>query len=436
MGIGQSALVIGLTGPFGSGCSTSAEILAKRMQFNSFKLSDVIRREWEKGHPGVLPKRKDLQQLGDRLRQPPAHTAVLAQKSLDFIENDATATHDRIVLDGIRNVGEIEYLRQRFGHRFFVFALECPPSERWERLKPEYEKRGETEEDFNADDKRDKDEEVAWGQQVQLCVDRSDVLIINDDEVTQVKLRKKLLQYVRLVTGEEPRYAAPIEILMNQAYSASHGSKCLKRQVGAVLVAAPPGHMGEVVGTGFNENPPQTHPCVEEPEYGADPKKSVRGSCYRDKVRFDAFSKYARAGWRCVACGEVLTAPTRPEPPWPCAKCGTNLENRFFPERAMTWCTAIHAEVAAILAAGHRARGTTLYTTTFPCFQCAEKIAQVGVAAIVFTEPYPDTQAADRLTLAKIKTARFEGVRSARFHEIFSQVRPYYEKNQVVVGGS
>jgi deoxycytidylate deaminase len=98
----------------------------------------------------------------------------------------------------------------------------------------------------------------------------------------------------------------------------------------------------------------------------------------------------------------------------------------------MTWCTAVHAEVAAILAAGHRARGTTLYTTTFPCFQCAEKLAQAGIAAIVFTEPYPDTQAADRLDLAKIKTARFEGVRSSRFHEIFSAVRPYYEDHKVI----
>lgn len=37
-----------------------------------------------------------------------------------------------------------------------------------------------------------------------------------------------------VVGGTKPRYARPDEILMNLAYSASHGSKCLKRQVGAV----------------------------------------------------------------------------------------------------------------------------------------------------------------------------------------------------------
>lgn len=425
MPIRLDALVIGLTGPFGSGCSTAAKILEDRMGFRPVKLSQAIREAWSKDHPGEEPKRHNLQGLGDDLRRARGG-GVLAELTVQSLDQSGQE-HKRIAIDGIRNVAEIQYLRQRFGHRFFLFALECPQSERWERLKPDYEKRALSRDDFNSDDRRDKDEEVAYGQQVQLCVDRSDVLIVNDDEVTQVRLQKKLLNFVRLVTGEEPRYAYPAEILMHQAYSASHGSKCLKRQVGAVLVAAPPFEMGEIVGTAFNENPSGTYACVEEPSYGADPKRGFRGLCYRDKVRFEAFEKYAKRKWRCVVCGEPLQAPASPEPPWLCHKCGARLEESFFPERAMTWCTAIHAEVAAILAAGARARGTTLYTTTFPCFQCAEKVSQAGIAAIVFTEPYPDTLAADRLDLAKIKTARFEGVRSSRFHEVFSAVRPYYE---------
>jgi deoxycytidylate deaminase len=96
----------------------------------------------------------------------------------------------------------------------------------------------------------------------------------------------------------------------------------------------------------------------------------------------------------------------------------------------MSWCTAVHAEVAAIMAAGWRAQGTTLYTTTFPCFQCAEKIIQAGIKYIVFTEPYADIRAADRLQIAGIKTLRFEGIRSGRFDEIFSHARPYVSKQR------
>jgi deoxycytidylate deaminase len=239
------------------------------------------------------------------------------------------------------------------------------------------------------------------------------------------RLRKKVIEYVDVVTGKTPRYARPDEILMNLAYSASHGSKCLKRQVGAVLVDAPFGQMGPVVGPGFNENPSGTSPCVEEKEYGADPRNSVPGRCYRDIVRHKSFEELAKQNARCPACGKPITSPVAQERPWKCAGCSRNLEDYFWPERAMSWCTAIHAEVASILSAGIRARGTTLYTTTFPCFQCAEKIVQAGIKSVVFTEPYPDIRAAERLTIAGIKPIRFEGVRSGRFDEIFSRARPY-----------
>ena len=201
------------------------------------------------------------------------------------------------------------------------------------------------------------------------------------------------------------------------------GSKCLKRQVGAVLVNAPPGVMGEVVGQGFNENPLGTHPCVEEAAYGADPANKVNGKCYRDIVRQESFIQYAASGTKCPNCGNTITNPGKFGPPWKCSNCSTDLEDYFWPERAISLCTAVHAEVAAILSSAGRTKGSTLYTTTFPCFQCTEKIAQCGISNIVFNEPYPDVRAATRLDIAKIKATRFEGVRSRRFDEIFSKAR-------------
>jgi hypothetical protein len=116
--------------------------------------------------------------------------------------------------------------------------------------------------DFLKDDHRDQNEETEYGQQVQLCVDQADVPIDNSDEVSLAALRNKLADYAELVLEQRYRFAKPIEIYMNMAYSASHGSKCIKRQVGAVLVNALPNVMGEVVGLGFNENPINTKPCI------------------------------------------------------------------------------------------------------------------------------------------------------------------------------
>lgn len=413
---------IGLTGPFGSGCSTASGLLVEHLGYKCLRLSDIVRDEWGRRRPGREPERADLQEMGNRLRREERDPGALAHLAVERLE-DFDETLGRVVFDGIRNVGEVEALRERFGHSFYLIALECPASDRFERLGRIYGTGQRGLDRFSKDNENDRDQENPYGQQVALCVDLADVLLVNDNDVTQTELKKKLYDYVNLVTGDIPRYATPTEVLMNFAYSAAHGSKCLKRQVGAVIVDAPAGVMGDVVGQGFNENPRNTRPCVHEPEYGFI-DGSASGRCYRDIVRHSSFSDLARNGARCPGCGSFMQEPAD-EPPWRCHECEVDLEKFFWPERAMTLCTAIHAEVAALLAAGSAARGATLYTTTYPCFQCAEKIAQGGVAAIVFTEPYADVRATERLRLAQIETIRFEGVRSGRFDEIFSRARPY-----------
>jgi deoxycytidylate deaminase len=164
-------------------------------------------------------------------------------------------------------------------------------------------------------------------------------------------------------------------------------------------------------------------------------ENGVPGRCYRDIVRYDSYRTLASQRARCPfrRCGKTIAKPGTEDPPWKCAHCGSNLEKYFWPERAMSWCTAIHAEVAALLTAGLRARGATLYTTTFPCFQCSEKIVQVGVTSIVFTDLYPDIRAADRLEIAGIETRRFEGIRSSRFDEIFSRARTYVARQRTAL---
>lgn len=434
MTISKSASVIGFTGPFGSGCSTAAEILVARRGYRSFLLSSIVSDLWKQENKNRPPARADLQELGNEIRRKSGNPGALAEIAIGQLEQDAKEWNS-VVIDGIRNVGEIEVLREKFGRRFYLIALECPASERWRRLQSVYTKNKLTIEDFLRDNERDRFQEYAHGQQVQLCVDRADALLINDRNEKKNKfklLTRKLTGYLDLITGTSPRYAKPAEILMNLAYSAGHGSKCLKRQVGAVLVAAPPNVMGEIVGQGFNENPIGTFACVEEPRYGADAKRKIPGACYRDIVRHDAFVKLAQLQRRCPQCGQVIKNVAA-VPPWRCTSCGADLEEFFWPERAMTLCTAVHAEVAAVLAAGARARGTTLYTTTFPCFQCSEKIAQAGVRNIVFTEPYPDIRAAERLEIAGIEIERFEGIRSSRFDEIFSRARPYISEQQQVI---
>lgn len=396
------------------------------------RLSTVVKQRWDADKPGVRPRRSELQDLGNKMRLEATDPAILVSETLKTLET-SKETFSRIVVDGVKNLGEIEYLKKRFGLRFFLFAIQCKQSERWERTRAtNYEPFKLTDRDFNEENERDRDQEHVYGQQVQLCVDQSDVFIDNSD-VGLATFREKVIEYAMLVIGETVRYARPDEILMNIAYSYAHGSKCMKRQVDAVIVqpefmsdkAAGLLGVGQIAGLGFNENPTGTAPCVEEQKYGANHATMTMGSCFRDIVRHKSFVQHAESGTRCPACGNPLVLPISKVPPWRCSNCKTDLEKFFWPERAMTKCTAVHAEVQAIMAAGQKAIGSTLFSTTFPCFQCAEQIIHAGIKYIVYTETYPDFLGAERLEIAKVKMWRFEGVKSGRFHEVFSKTRPY-----------
>jgi deoxycytidylate deaminase/dephospho-CoA kinase len=402
--------VFGFTGAFGSGCTTSAKHLHYNKGYEYISLSKVVKDRWAAANPGRNSARFDLQRTGDDIRKAEGSHALVTAALQDQDHN-----HDApLVIDGLRNVGEIEHLRDLFGYYFTLVALLSSKDDRWARIGQRlYLDNNLTKTDFDDDDERDWEEDTPYGQQVRLCVDKADILIDNSEELG--RLGPKVIEYAELVTGEKPRHANETEIFMNMAFSSSHSSKCLKRHVGAIIVDS----RGQVVGVGFNENPLGTKPCAEEENYS---KK-----CYRDLLRNDHFKDLSKRGARCPRCGDPL--PLIEGPPWKCPTCigrsdKANLEPFFFPDRAMSWCTAIHAEVWAILAAAERARGGTLYTTTFPCFQCAEKIIQVGVKTIYFTEVYPDPHSGKRLELADMTLYQFEGVRSLAFERIFSAMQP------------
>ena len=403
----SETIVVAFTGAFGSGCTESAKHLRDERGFKYVALSTPLRALWSKEHGSADPQRFDLQKLGDQLRN---------DKGLGSLVNmalsDLDGSEKRIVIDGIRNLGEISQLREAYGYRFTLFSILSSPDARWSRISSKYTDKKLTRDDFDDDDERDRNEETPYGQQVELCLDKADILINNQDSVSLGDFKKKILDYADLVLGTKHRGATLPEILMSMAFASSHSSKCLKRHVGALVVDT----RGQVVGVGYNENPFGTSPCVEEPTYD--------GRCYRDIIRNLHFENLASRGARCPKCGEPLKH--KDGPPWRCAVCQekgqkTNLETFFFPDRAMSWCTAVHAEVSAILAAAERARGGTLYTTTFPCFQCAEKITHVGIRTVYFSEAYPDPHSGKRLELSGIELKQFEGVRSASIDRFFQR---------------
>ena len=418
MAIKNDGYVIGFTGSFGSGCTTAATLLSTpgngltdKGRVRLVRLSTALKAEW-RSRQSAPASRHDLQSLGDELRAAHGshHLASLALGEAESLKQ----AFDVVLVDGIRNTGEIRWLRARYPERFLLIAIDAPTDSRWERCRKDYQTRGEGVENFLEDDSRDLDEETPWGQQVQLCVDEADVMISNARKLSAPQLVNglgvKVRDYFQLFSGARPRYPTENEVNMNMAYSAAHSTRCIKRQVGAVVAFGK-----EIVSTGYNENPSTTKPCIEE-----------YGECYRDAVRNSYFKDLVAKSSLCPACGAALAEMVGP--PWRCHACRTKLDTLFFPGRAMLWCTALHAEEQAIInARGRDVRGATLFTTAFPCFLCAQKITNAGIKEVIFMEPYPDIRAAERFELAGVTVQRFEGVRSSAFDRIFSRIRQLEE---------
>ena len=81
----------------------------------------------------------------------------------------------------------------------------------------------------------------------------------------------------------------------------------------------------------------------------------------------------------------------------------------------LDYCRALHAEENAIvnmarLSVSANLNKSTLYTTTYPCNLCANKIAQVGIKQIVYFEPYPQKEAKDTLAAHSVEQTPFEGI--------------------------
>src|SRR5262245_58301024 len=133
MTISADAQIVGLTGPFGSGCSTAAYHIRHERGFLMLKLSDVVRGEWNQNHPGEPPTRPQLQDLGNQIRAEHG-PGELARRAVEALAADPELVVDRLVVDGIRNVGELEFLKRRFGYSFTLLAIMSSPDDRWARI--------------------------------------------------------------------------------------------------------------------------------------------------------------------------------------------------------------------------------------------------------------------------------------------------------------
>lgn len=395
--------IIGLTGSFGSGCTYIAQnILRDKHGYQFRSLSEHVLKplfEKEKGKDPNKADRHELQEFGDSVRSKNG-ADYLAEQIVEQIRKDAKGGLDSPgwVVDSIRNPAEIRALR-RFSRSFFLFGVYADREIRWERAKARYKG---NQKDFDEDDQNDMGEDnEKSGQHVGDCFYEADVVLTNDVSVDALEnedfqgLAGEIGQYVELVRKPLSRQQ-PFRIdesLMAAAYVLSQRSSCRKRKVGAVISDAD----GNIVSSGYNEVPANERPCTKE-----------YTTCYRDRL-IDDFMDALKS--------EVSAVEDR-------AEDVRRLFRKQF--KILDYCRALHAEENAIVNLARNGRSVplqecVLYTTTYPCRMCANKIVNVGIREVVYLEPYPDQKAKVILKRAQVQQRFFKGVTFKAYSRLYGE---------------
>jgi deoxycytidylate deaminase len=195
-----------------------------------------------------------------------------------------------------------------------------------------------------------------------------------------------------------------------------------------------------IVSSGYNEVPPKSKPCVLDTRYE---------QCYRDWLQ-----EYGAAQINnCPVCGKKVVYPEQC-PSTTCGKplkrrvkycpacekdifssvvcsCGTRplletpLSGKHTSSKMLDVCRSLHAEETAMLNLAKLGivpdDDFVLYTTTYPCNLCANKIAALQIGRVVYAEVYTMPEAEEILTKAGVKVDRFTGVKSTAYFRLYGR---------------
>jgi len=440
--------IVALTGAVGSGCSYFADGIADFYGFSCLKASSVLRKLAKEMKLADSPE--VLQDIGDQLRRDDGDYALIQELILRNSDMLASADTRGVVIDGIKNSGEVDFLRGL--PNFWLVSVHAKRKAREDRLVGV--KRGfETAENFRRIDRRDEDGRRPYGQQVKRCNDLADIIVINDEKVAKPeakgpykkhvtdKFGKHIERFDEIAKDQGASVEGPTrhEALMTVAYVESQRSRCLKRKVGAVLATS----SGKVISAGHNDIPPGSDPCY---------RVGRLGWCARDMV----IQRLGEALAKCPGCGKPIEVNATcihcqvpldrfyrvcpncrkdPDIEYRCANCDVRVFEEYLPGssdekgKLLDVCRSLHAEENAILSACQQGakipENAVLYTTTFPCNLCANKIRQVGIREVVYAEPYTTAEAEHILRAGekeneKTELTRFEGVKSTAFMRYFA----------------
>jgi deoxycytidylate deaminase len=454
-------LVFGLVGALGADLDLVGQLLKDELDAVGYttveiRLSTLLHatRVWarkvEEKRDAYIEQHQKVGNLFASAMKRPDALALLAINEIRKVRKEKGDDPDRpqerraYILRQLKRPGEVTKLREVYGDAFFLVAAYSARQLRIEELRQKIA------EDYHEPSMKEKHEPKAtelinrdqvevdqygvdeFGQNVRDTFPRADVFLdVSKDQKSWLPGHVK--RFIELLFGYPFHTPTREEYVMFHAKAASVRSADLSRQVGAAIATDD----GEVVAVGTNEVPKvgikpsfggqlggqYWHP--DQPDHRDFTLKKDQ-SLERKK---DTLAEIlARLEDWFVAEKRDLPQEQRIEEALQLIR-GTQLMN--IGEFGRT----VHAEMAALLDAARRGasvRGLILYTTTFPCQNCAKHIIASGISQVIYMEPYPKSYAnilhADEIVegrayvSGKISFASFIGISPRQYLRLFSMI--------------
>ncbi|MCU1588879.1 MAG: hypothetical protein JWP11_135 [Frankiales bacterium] len=439
-------IVIGLVGALGTDLDPVQAALSDALRLVNYeteplRISELISRLYSaaKQPPtGAQTMMEDLMQQGDLLRaaagpDAAAALAVAEIRTRRAAKTDATTREAVAVLvRSLKRKEEVKRLRAVYGPRFVLVAVWSPREEREKavmgRLRHEHPGKDDgwyasQTASLMARDQQDANDPL--GQSVQSAFELADVYLAARSGRSIVKPTARL---VRLLFGDWFVTPTRDEQAMYQASGASFRSSAAGRQVGAVVVD----NDGEIVVAGTNEAP-KAFGGQYWPDGPRDHRDFQYGYDVNDRQKLaiveDILHRLREHGWlsdKAPAAGTAAPGKIA------LAKDGPLHESRV--EDLLEFGRIAHAEMACICTAARRGTplgGLRLYTTTYPCHECARLIIGTGIREVVYVDAYPKSQVremyADEVDEGpdarpdRVSFRPFEGIAPRLFRSVFAK---------------
>ncbi len=397
-------LVFGLAGPVGTDFSKVTAALSDALAQVLYspvpvRLSNFL--DEYKLVDGLIPvtlsrtpedaRIRSYQDGGNTLRKMLGNNAALALRAIQEIAASRALPPQRraYIIHSLKRPEEVEQLRAVYGDGFYLIAVVAP---RWLRVTTLAERIAESRGTTNVSAwigtaeelvQRDEDEQSPFGQKLTDTFPTADLFISFDDGSLGAleRTKKEVARFVELLMGRTDCTPTREESAVFYAHGASLRSGSLARQVGAAITTKD----GDLLSVGCNDTPragggiywPNDHYDHRDIKHERDTSE-----IYEEKILAEIYEAIMKARW----CPEEASKDDL-----------RHVLSKTSIMGLLEFGRSLHAEMDALLAAGRNGtsvRGAELFSTTFPCHECAKLILGAGISRVVYIEPYPKSQVA------------------------------------------